>query len=100
VPRAGSPPYPAAGGGEGAGESLWQATTEAARQTVRKVKQLGRGVGMALVAAGGVVAGIVYAARAQIAAAAVAVYDVGKRIIGKAATALARLLPVCVFGVT
>ena len=36
---------------------LWQATTEAARQTVQKVKQFGRGVGMALLAAGGVVAG-------------------------------------------
>jgi len=79
---------------------LWQATTEAARQTVRKIKQLGRGFGMALLAAGGVMAGLVYAARKKIVAAAVAVYDVGKRLIYKAGTTLARLLPVCVFGVT
>ncbi len=32
---------------------LWQATTESVRRTVQKVKQLGRGVGMAFVATGG-----------------------------------------------
>jgi hypothetical protein len=77
---------------------LWQATTEAARQTVQKVKQFGRGVGMALLAAGGVVAGLVYAARAKIASAAVAAYRVGKSLIHRAGTALARLLPVYAFG--
>ncbi len=37
---------------------LWQATTESVRRTVQKVKQLGHGVGVALMAAGSVVAGI------------------------------------------
>src|SRR5690349_13205183 len=49
---------------------LWQATTEAARKTVQTVKQFGRGVGMALLAAGGVVAGVVYAARSKVASVA------------------------------
>jgi hypothetical protein len=72
---------------------LWQATTEAARQTVRKVKQLGRGVGMALLAAGGVVAGVVYAARRQIVSVARTVYQQGKRLVQGAISALTRLLP-------
>jgi hypothetical protein len=79
---------------------LWQVTTEAARQTVDKVKRLGRGVGMALVAAGGVVAGLVYAARKKIASAAVPVYGVGKSLMGRAGTTLAGLLPMCAFGDT
>jgi aromatic ring hydroxylase len=79
---------------------LWQATTAAARRAVQKVKQFGHGVGVALVAAGGVVAGIIYAARKRIASAAVAVYDVGKGLLGKAGTALARRLPMCAFGAT
>jgi hypothetical protein len=72
---------------------LWQATTEAARQTVRKVKQFGRGVGMALLAAGGVVAGVVYAARKKIAAAATTVYRHGKRLVLGAVSALTSVLP-------
>ena len=79
---------------------LWLATTEAARQTVQKMKQFGRGVGVAVVAAGTVVAGLVYAARAKIASAAVAVYRVGKSLLHRAGTALARLLPVYAFGGT
>src|SRR5262249_13490441 len=79
---------------------LWQATTEAARQTVWKVKQFGHSVGVALVAAGGVVAGVLYAARKKIASAAVAVYDLGKSLMGKAGKALAHLLPMCSFGIT
>jgi hypothetical protein len=72
---------------------LWLATTEAARQTVQKMKQLGRGVGMALVAAGGVVAGLVYAARRQIAAATSTVYRNGKRLVQGALAALTSFLP-------
>jgi hypothetical protein len=95
-----APPPEPPRGRKSTANRLWQATTEAARHTVRKVKQWGRGVGMALLAAGGVVAGIVYAARKKIVAAAVTVYDVSKRLIYKAGATLARLLPMCVFGVT
>jgi hypothetical protein len=76
---------------------LWQDTTEAARQTVQKVKQLGCGVGMALLAAGGVVTGVVYAARQKIAAAAATVYGHGKRLVQGAVSALTSLLPSFVF---
>jgi hypothetical protein len=79
---------------------LWQATTERVRRTVQQVKKLGRGVGMALMAAGGVLAGIVYAARKQIASAATAVYRGGRRLLGKTITALASLLPSVAFGGT
>lgn len=95
-----APPPEPPRGPKGTANQLWHATTEAARQTVRKVKQFGRGVGMALLAAGGVVAGLVYAARRQIASAAVAVYRVGKSLIHRAGTALVRLLPVYAFGDT
>jgi hypothetical protein len=94
-----APPEPPRGQ-KSTANRLWQATTEAARQTVQKVKQLGRGVGMALVAAGGVVAGLVYAARKKIASAAVAVYGVGKSLMRRAGTVLAGLLSMCAFGVT
>jgi hypothetical protein len=93
------PPEPSRGK-KSTASRLWQATTEAARQTVQRVKQFGRGIGMALVAAGGVVVGLVYVARKKIASAAVAVYDVGKSLIRKAGTTLAGLLPMCAFGVT
>jgi hypothetical protein len=76
---------------------LWQATTEAARQTVQKVKQFGRGVGMALLAAGGVIAGVVYAARKQIVSVASTVYQHGKRLIQGALSALTSILPSFVF---
>jgi hypothetical protein len=90
------PPQPSRGL-KGTASRLWQATSEATRQAVRKVKQLGRRAGMVLLAVGGVVVGLVYAARQKIASAAVAVYDVGKRLIHKAGMALARLLPSFVF---
>ena len=79
---------------------LWQATTEAVRRTVQKVKQFGRGVGMTLVAAGGVLAGIVYATRKQIASVASAVYQGGRRLVGRAITTLASMMPSFVFGGT
>ena len=77
---------------------LWQATTEGVRQTVQKVKQLGRGVGMALVAAGGVLAGVVYVARKKIASVASAVYRHGKRLVQGAVSYLASFLPTFAFG--
>ncbi|HEY7425786.1 MAG TPA: hypothetical protein VH682_16270 [Gemmataceae bacterium] len=86
------PPTEPPRGKKSTANRLWQATTEAARQTVRNVKQLGRGVGMALVAAGGVVAGVVYAARRQIVTAAT-VYRHGKRLVQGAISALTSLLP-------
>ena len=64
------------------------------------VKQLGRGVGMALVAAGSVLAGIVYAARKKIASVASAVYWGGRRLLGRAITSLASMMPSFVFGGT
>ena len=79
---------------------LWQATTEGVRRTVQTVKKLGRGVGMALVAAGGVLAGIVYAARKKIASLASAVYCGGRRWLGSAITTLAGIMPSFVFGGT
>jgi len=79
---------------------LWQVTTEKVRRTVQTVQRFGRGVGMALVAAGGVLAGIVYAARRQIASVASAVYWGGRRLLGRAITAVASMMPSFVFGGT
>jgi len=77
---------------------LWQATTEGVGRTVQKVKQLGRGIGMALVAAGAVVACIVYAARRQIASLASTVYRYGKRLVQGAVSSLTSFLPSFAFG--
>ena len=79
---------------------LWQATTENVRRTVQRAKQLDRGVGMALVAAGGVLAGIVYANRKQIASVASAVYQGSRRLVGRAIASLASMMPSFVFGGT
>ena len=79
---------------------LWQTTIEHVRRTVQTVQRFGRGVGMALVAAGGVLAGIVYAARKQIASVASTVYRGGRRLLGRALTTLARMMPSFVFGGT
>ena len=79
---------------------LWQATTAGVRPTVQKAKKLGRGVGMALVAAGGVLAGIVYVARRKIASVAAAIYQGGRRLLGRALTTLASMMPSFVFGGT
>jgi hypothetical protein len=92
-----TPPPEPPGRQKSTASRLWQATTEAARHTVRKVKQLGRGVGMALLAVGGVIAGIVYAARKQIVAAASTVYRHGKRLVQGAVSALTSVLPSFVF---
>jgi hypothetical protein len=77
---------------------LWQATTEGVRRTVQTVKQLGRGVGMALLTASGVVAGVVYAARKQITSVASAVCRHGKRLVQGALSALTSFLPSFAFG--
>jgi hypothetical protein len=79
---------------------LWRATTEGVRRTVQKMKQSGRGVGVALVAAGGVLAGIVYAARKKIASVASALYQSGRRLFGRVITVSASILPSFAFGGT
>ena len=79
---------------------LWQATTTGIRRTVQKVKELGHGVGMALVAAGGVLAGIFYVARKKIASVASAVYQGGRRLVGRSIASLASMMPSFVFGGT
>jgi hypothetical protein len=85
-------------GRQSMGSRLWQATTEGVRRTVQKVKRLGRGVGVALVAAGGVLAGIVYAARKKIASAATVVYRNGRRLVQGAVSSLTGFLPSFAFG--
>jgi hypothetical protein len=79
---------------------LWQATTAGVRRTVQAVRKAGRSVGIALLAAGGMVAGVVYAARRRIISAATTLYRQGKSLLGKAGSALARLLPTFAFGGT
>jgi hypothetical protein len=77
---------------------VWQATTANVRRTVQTVQRLGRGVGMALVAAGAAVAGIVYAARRQIASVTSTVYRHGKRLVRGAVSYLTSFLPTFAFG--
>jgi hypothetical protein len=79
---------------------LWQTATENVRRTVQTVQRFGRGVGMALVAAGGVLAALVYVARKKIASVASAVYRGGRRLVGRAITTLASIMPSFVFGGT
>jgi hypothetical protein len=79
---------------------LWQATTAGVRRTVQAVQQAGRGVGMALLAVAGMVAGIVYAARRRLASVAMAAYRQGKTLLGKAGNTVARRLPTFAFGGT
>jgi hypothetical protein len=78
---------------------LWQATTESVRRAVQTVKKLGRGVGVALVA-GGVLAGVICAARRKIASVASTVYRGGRRLFGRVITASASILPSFAFGGT
>jgi hypothetical protein len=77
---------------------LWQATTENVRRTVPTVQRLGRGVGMPLVAAGAAVAGIVYAARRQIASVTSTVSRHGKRLVRGAVSYLTSFLPTFALG--
>jgi hypothetical protein len=77
---------------------LWQATTAGARRTVQAAQNAGRGVGLSLLATGGMVAGVVYAARKQIVSVATAVYRHGKTLVHGAITGLTRFLPCLAFG--
>jgi hypothetical protein len=67
-------------------------------RTVQTVKEFSGRVGhrlwLALLAAGGLVSGIVYAARKRLTSATSVVYRRGKTLLGKAGTVLAHLLPV------
>ena len=87
-------------GKKGLPNRLWLVTTRCVGRMVQTVKKVGRGVGLYLVAAGGVVAGVMYAARAKIASVASTVYHQSKALLGKAGTALTRLRPVFAFGGT
>jgi hypothetical protein len=78
---------------KGTAARFWEATTEGVRRAVQTVKKAGRGVGMALLAAAGVVVTVAYAARKKIVAAACAVCRHGKALVCKVGHALARLLP-------
>src|SRR5579859_7658475 len=72
---------------------FWQATTAGLRRSIQAVQKAGRGARMALVAAGGVVASVLYAARRRLVSVVSAVYRRGQTLLGQAGQALARLLP-------
>jgi hypothetical protein len=72
---------------------LWQATTESVRRPVQTLSRFGRSVGMSVLAAGGLVAGVVCAARKQIASVAPAGYRYGKRLVHGAISALMNFMP-------
>jgi hypothetical protein len=93
-----APPPEETHGTQSMASRLCKATTEGVRRTAQKVKQLGRGVGVALVAAGGVLAGVLYAARKKIASAATVVYRHGRRLVQGAASSLTGFLPSFVLG--
>ena len=63
-------------------------------------KRISRSVGLGLLAAGGVIAGVVYKARKRIAAFAKTVYRHGKQMIQGAVAALMGLVPSFAFGCT
>ncbi len=92
--QAAPPPTPEEShGSQSMAQRLWQATTAGLRRAIETVQQAGRGARMALVAAGGVVAGAVYAARRRLVSLARAVYRQGQTLLGQASKVLARLLP-------
>jgi hypothetical protein len=74
---------------------LWAATTEKMHRTVQTVKdvsgRLGQRLWLALLAAGGLVSGVVYAACKRLTPATSVVYRRGKTLLGKAGTVLVRL---------
>ena len=67
-------------------------------RTVQTVKKVGRGVSLAMLAAGGMVAGVVYAARRRIVSAATTVFRHGKTLLRGAIMVLSGLLPSLAFG--
>jgi hypothetical protein len=77
---------------------VWQATTECVRRTAQTVKKFGCGVGMALLASGGAVAGVIYAARKRIASVATATYRYGKRLVLGDISSLMKYMPSFAFG--
>ncbi len=77
---------------------LWKATTDRVGRTVQTVKNLGRGIGVTLLAAGSVVAGVIYAARKQIVSVATAVFRNGKQQVSEAMSVLMSFLPSFAFG--
>jgi hypothetical protein len=80
-------------------QRLGQAAAKGLRWTVQTVRQAGRRVGLVLLAAAGLTAGVAYAARRRLASATAAVCHVGKRVLGGTVTALTRVLPSFAFGV-
>jgi hypothetical protein len=72
---------------------LWQATTGCVQRTVETVQKFSRGVGMKLLVAGGVVAGVIYAARKRIVSVATAVCRNGKELVSGAISVLMSFLP-------
>ncbi|HEY7327799.1 MAG TPA: hypothetical protein VH592_09180 [Gemmataceae bacterium] len=77
---------------------LWQATTGCVQRTVQTVKKFGRGVGIRLLAAGGAVAGVIYAARKQIVSVGTAVFRNGRQLVSGAISVLMSFVPSFVFG--
>ncbi|HEY7328498.1 MAG TPA: hypothetical protein VH592_12695 [Gemmataceae bacterium] len=77
---------------------LWQATTEGVRRTVQMLKKRGRGLGVALVAAGAMMTGIVYAVRKKCILIASSVYRHGKCLALRAISTLTSFLPSFAFG--
>jgi hypothetical protein len=80
-------------------QRLWNAAAQGVQRTVQSVKKAGRGMGLAVLAASGVVAGVAYAARRRLVSLAATVYQGGKRLLGGAVTALIRVLPKFAFSV-
>jgi hypothetical protein len=77
---------------------LWQSTAQSVRRMARTVKKVGHRAGMALVAAGAVVAGMVYAARKKIALVASSMYRHGKQMVHGVLSYAASFLPTFAFG--
>jgi hypothetical protein len=95
-----APPSMEMRGKQSIADRLWRATTESARRTVQKVKKFGRGVALALMAASGVLASTLYAARKQIASVANSVSQGGGRLLSRTMTALISKLPSFTLGGT
>lgn len=88
-----APPPEEPRGQQSLSERLWQATTAGLRRTVQAVRRAGRSARMTLLTAGGVMAGVLYAARQRLASLATAVYHHGKGFVRRAISALTSFLP-------
>jgi hypothetical protein len=78
-------------------QRMWSAAGETLGRAARLAREAGRRGGALLIAAGGVLAGGLYIARARVASAASFVYGHAKSAVGAVGAALARLLPAFVF---